>query len=116
MSIPEAPARRSANQWFSWDHFSLDLDLGGVDKSYQVALYLLDWDSDARAQRMDVVDADTNAVLLSRTDEHFKKGRYVILRLTGHVVLRVTKTGGANGTLSGVFFDEPPAAPSPAAP
>jgi hypothetical protein len=110
LSVPADPPRLSAAQWFSWDHFSLDLDLRASGKEMQVALYLVDWDSDARAQRLEVTDAATGAVLLSRSDEHFRKGRYVLLRLSGHVVLRFTKTAGANGTLSGVFFDDPPAA------
>ena len=83
---------------------------GALREDYQVALYLLDWDSDARVQRLEVVDAETGATLSTRTDEHFRNGRYVILRLSGHVILRFTKTGGANCTLSGVFLDEPPPA------
>jgi hypothetical protein len=112
LSIPEDPPHRSAGQWFYWDHFSLDLDLGGANKSCQVGLYLLDWDSDSRAQGLEVMDAASGHVLLSRTDEHFKNGRYVILRLSGHVVLRFTRIGGANCTLSGIFLDDlPPAVP-----
>ena len=70
LSTPEAPAVLTAGQWFAWDQFALDLDLraaggGGL----HVALYLLDWDTDARAQRLDVVDPASGAVLLSRTDE-----------------------------------------------
>lgn len=110
-SIPADPARLSAGQWLSWDQFSLDLDLRGRGEPFQVALYLLDWDSDARAQRLEITDAESGAALLSRSDEHFKKGRYVLLRLSGHVTLRFTRTAGANCTLSGVFLDDLPAAP-----
>lgn len=110
LSIPADPPRRSAGQWFSWDQFSLDLDLRGRGEELQVALYLLDWDSDARAQRLDVTDAESGVLLLSRSDEHFRKGRYLLLRLSGHVALRITKTAGANCTLSGVFLDDLPAA------
>jgi len=110
LSIPADPPRLSAGQWFSWDQFSLDLDLRGRGEELQVALYLLDWDTDARAQRLEVTDAETGAVLLIRSDEHFRKGRYVLLRLSGHVALRITKTAGANCTLSGVFLDDLPAA------
>ncbi len=106
---PRGPIPPHAGQWFSGDNFSLDLDLRGADKSYQVALYLLDWDSDSRVQRLDVVDADSGKVLLTRTDDHFKMGRYVILRLSGHLVLRFTHAGGANCTLSGIFFNDLPA-------
>lgn len=110
LSIPADPARLSAGQWFSWDQFTLDLDLRQAGEPLQVALYLLDWDSDSRAQRLDVIDADSRATLFSRTDEHFNKGRYLLLRLSGHVVLRFTRIAGANCTLSAVFFDELPAA------
>ena len=108
LNVPDDPPRRTAGQWFAWEQFSLDVDLREAGRSYQVALYLLDWDSDARAQRLDVTDAATGAVLLTRTDDHFHDGRYVVLRLSGHVVLRITKTAGANCTLSGVFLDDPP--------
>jgi hypothetical protein len=110
LSVPDTPAQLSAGQWFSWDHFSLDLDLRRGSGEYQVALYLLDWDSDARVQQLEVADAESGAVLLTRTDEHFRNGRYLKLRLSGHVTLRFTKIGGANCTLSGVFLDDPPAA------
>src|SRR4051794_13135021 len=111
LSVPETPSRLSAGQWFAWDHFSLDLDLRrGTRQDYQVALYLMDWDSDARVQQLEVADAESGGVLFTRTDEHFRSGRYVILRLSGHVVLRFTRTGGANCTLSGVFLDDPPPA------
>lgn len=108
LSLPADPPRLSAGQWFSWDQFSLDLDLRGSDKPFQVALYLLDWDSNARAQRLEVMDDENGKLLLSRSDEHFTKGRYLLLRLSGHVKLRFTRTAGANCTLSGIFLDESP--------
>lgn len=112
LSVPANPSRQSAGQWFSWDNFSLDLDLRGRGEDLQVALYLVDWDSDARAQRVEVADGESGVVLLSRSDEHFRKGRYLLLRLSGHVKLRFTKTAGANCTLSAIFLDDlPPPAP-----
>ena len=74
LSIPADPPRLSAGQWFSWDQFSLDLDLRGRGEPFQVALYLLDWDSDSRAQRLDVTDAETGALLLSRSDSTLRRG------------------------------------------
>jgi hypothetical protein len=108
LSTSGEPLHLSAGQWFAWEHFSIDLDLREAGKSYQVALYLLDWDSDARGQQLDVVDASTGAVLFTRSDAHFAKGRYVLLRLSGRVILRFSKSAGANGTLSGMFFDDVP--------
>ncbi|HET6249188.1 MAG TPA: hypothetical protein VFE47_15950 [Tepidisphaeraceae bacterium] len=107
-SLPQDPAKRTSGQWFTGDKFTLDLDFRGAARSYQVALYLLDWDSDQRAQKLEAVDPDTGAVLLTRTDDHFRHGRYLILKLSGHVILRITRVGGVNCTLSGIFFDDIP--------
>lgn len=107
-TLPAAEAgRRVAGQWFAGDSVLLDIDLRDGHQPYDVALYLLDWDSDSRVQRLDVTDAASGAVLMSRVDRSFRPGRYVVLRLTGHVQLRFTHLDGANSTLSGVFFDHP---------
>jgi len=54
---------------------------------------------------MEVLDADTGAVLDNRSLSAFSSGRYLIWNLKGHAKLRVTKTAGGNGVVNGVFFD-----------
>ena len=69
-----------------------------------MSLYLVDMDAGARAERVDVVDASSGAVLSSQTASNFTSGEYLSWTLTGHVVLRFTCVGGRNAVLSGLFF------------
>jgi len=93
---------RIAATWYgaAWD---LDLDLPS-DATHQVAFYMVDWDASMREQRVEVVDAQSGAVLDSRTVSDFAGGKYLIWNLRGHVRLRFTMISGYNAILSGVFF------------
>ena len=93
---------RFAATWYNADTFDLDLNLtDGLP--HQVALYAVDFDSAGRAERIDVLDAGTGAVLDTRTISGFVNGQYLIWNITGHVIFRVTRTGGANAVVSGLF-------------
>ena len=96
---------RIASTWYSFTDFDIDVNLTD-GKIHQVSLYALDWDyGGARTERIDVLDATTNAVLDSRTTSRLNQGEYLVWNLSGHVVLRVTLTGGPNAVISGLFFD-----------
>jgi hypothetical protein len=86
----------------------MSVDLRFTDgNSHQVALYLLDWDGYAggRAQRVELLDGNTGAVLDSRSISGFTGGQYLVWNLSGHVVARVTNTNGSsNAVISGLFF------------
>jgi hypothetical protein len=97
---------RIAACWFASSSFSVDVNLTD-QASHQVALYLLDWDTDARVTRVDVLDAATQQVLATQTVQSYNPGVYLLWNLQGHVVLRFTNAGGANAVLSGLFFDPP---------
>jgi len=43
-------------------------------------------------------------VLDTRTLTGFHGGQYAVWTLSGHVTLRVTRTGGNNAVISGVLF------------
>jgi len=93
---------RVAACWFGGT-FSVDVNLtDGVAR--KVSLYCLDWDGQ-RAMRVDVLDAATLAVLDTRTVSAFQGGAYLSWTVEGHVVFKLTSTGGANAVLSGVFLD-----------
>jgi uncharacterized repeat protein (TIGR01451 family) len=98
-----AVSDRIASGWYSWTNMSIDVNLTD-ENAHQVALYCLDWDAGARAERIDVLDAVSNAVLDTRTISGFQSGQYLVWNLTGHVKLKVTLTGGSNAVVSGVFF------------
>ena len=69
-----------------------------------MAFYVVDWDTTARSQRIDVLDATTGAVLDTRTITDYHGGQYLVWTLTGHVRLRFTSLAGWNTVVSGIFF------------
>ena len=93
---------RVAATWYG-QVFEINANLTG-GQPHQVAIYMVDWDGNGRSQRVDVVDAGNGAVLETRTISNFQGGQYLAWTIQGHVLLRVTRLGGANAVVSGVFF------------
>lgn len=83
--------------------FSFNLDLTD-GKTHQVALYLLDWDSQNRAETIQITDATTGKLLDSEGTSHFTYGNYLVWNLSGDVNITITNNGGLNEVISGVFF------------
>jgi hypothetical protein len=94
---------RIAAAWYLTSRFSLNINFTDGN-SHQVAVYALDWDSQNRAETIQVVDAGSGAVLDSRTVSNFGNGVYLVWTISGHVTINVTNTSGPNGVVSGVFF------------
>jgi len=97
-------ADRAAACWYSGGTLRIDVNVTD-GAAHQVSLYGLDWDSVDRAERIDVLDAATGAMLDSRTLASFHNGSYVVWTIKGHVVFSVTRTAGINAVVSGLFFD-----------
>jgi lysophospholipase L1-like esterase len=95
---------RIASTWFASGAFTVDVSITD-GQHHRVTLYGVDWDSSARAQRVEVLDAGTGQVLDAQTLTSFNAGRYLTWRVRGHVQFRVTRLGGSNGVISGLFFD-----------
>ena len=95
-------AARIAATWYG-NAFGFDVNLtdGNV---HQFALYAIDWDGQGRAETVQIVDANTGAVLDTRNLSNFLNGIYLIWNLSGHVKVNVTLTSGLNAVVSGVFF------------
>jgi hypothetical protein len=96
-------ASRIAATWFG-DVVNIDINLTD-GQPHRLALYSLDFDFVGRRQRIDVRDAVTGALLDSQTLPAFTDGRYLVWQLTGHVTVQVTRLGGDNAVVSGLFFD-----------
>ncbi len=94
---------RIAATWYNTPTFSIDVNITDGN-SHQVALYSVDWDGLGRAQTIQVVDAQTQAVLDSRNISNFVDGIYVVWSVSGHVRFNVMNTAGKNAVVSGVFF------------
>ena len=109
-ALQRAASGRIAACWYSASSFELDLNLTD-GASHRVALYLLDWDNNNRATRVEVLDAATQQVLATQSVQSYQAGVYLVWKVQGHVRLRLTNVGGANAVLSGIFFDPTTAAP-----
>jgi hypothetical protein len=96
---------RIAATWYSSGSFTVDLNFNDGNQ-HQLAVYCVDWDSGGgRAQTVSILDGMTNAVLDTQSLSSFQNGKYLVWKLTGHVILRVTNTGGINAVISGLLFD-----------
>ncbi len=98
-----ASTDRIAACWYQSGSFSIDVNLTD-GQSHRMALYALDWDNVPRSQQMDIVDANTNALLDSRTISAFSQGQYVVWNVQGHIKINITQLGGGNAVMSGLFF------------
>jgi len=70
-----------------------------------VALYFVDWDSTARRQTVDVLNASGTVLNTQALTSSFNGGVYLVWNVTGHVTFRITWNAGANAVLSGLFFE-----------
>ena len=94
---------RVAGVWYANTSFLVDVNLTDGN-THQIALYLLDWDSTTRTERIDILDTATGTVLDSRNVTGFHGGLYMVWNVSGHITVKITKIGGANAVVSGVFF------------
>ena len=94
---------RIAATWYNTGTFTFDVNLRDGNL-HRFALYALDWNSAARAETIQILDANTSAVLDTRSISSFSNGMYLVWNISGHVKINVTRTGGSNAVVSGVFF------------
>ena len=99
---------RIAATVYSNTEFTFEVNLTD-GQAHQVAFYCLDWDqNNGRAQKVEIIDAATGAVLDSRNMSAYSNGQYAVWSLRGHVKIKFIYTGpaGLNAVASGVFFDK----------
>jgi hypothetical protein len=96
-------ADRIAATYYSNSGFTIDVNVSD-GKTHDVALYCLDYDTNSRAQVIDVLDAVTGRVLDSRSVTGFSNGRYLVWSISGHVTFRMTWKAGNNAVVSGIFI------------
>jgi hypothetical protein len=73
-------------------------------KTHDLELYFLDWDTNARSEQIQISNAATGTVLDTETISSFHSGVYLDWSVSGNLVITITKTGGANAVLSGLFI------------
>ena len=111
LQLPGSATGRVASGWLFIAGLSLDVNLTDGN-SHQVALYCLDWNGHGRAEQIDILDADSGAVLDSRSVSSFAQTpQYLVWNLQGHVTIQATLTAGPNGAVSALFFGGAPTWP-----
>jgi subtilisin family serine protease len=85
------------------------LDMNFTDgQVHRTSFYAADFGNKGRAERFELIDANTGAVLAKQDLFNFAGGKYVTFDMSGHQLVRITRLAGPNAVLSGVFFDAPP--------
>ncbi|MHC1769494.1 MAG: chitobiase/beta-hexosaminidase C-terminal domain-containing protein [Verrucomicrobiia bacterium] len=114
LEVDSGASARTAGAWFSDSTFTVDLDLAD-GQTHRVAFYCVDWDTAARRQTIQILEAGTGAILNTQSLSDFRGGQYLVWNLAGHVVIRVTRNQGMNAVVGGLFFDPPSSGPGTAA-
>jgi hypothetical protein len=97
------PADRIAATWYCNTPFTIDMNISDT-ATHQVALYFVDWDSTARRQTIDVLDASGTVLNTQSLTSSFFGGVYLVWKVSGHVQFRITCNAGNNAVISGLFF------------
>ena len=104
---PSGSGRIAACLVFRVNSFTVDVNITD-GQAHNLELYLLDYDSTSRSEHIVFTDANTHAVLSTQSVSSFYTGVYLNYTISGNVLITITKTGGANAVLSGLFFDPSP--------
>lgn len=106
LELATDPRLGTASEYITTGTMTVDLNFTD-GQTHRVSLYAVDLQRLGRAQRIDVVDVATGALLSSREMSDFKNGKYLSWNLSGHVQIHVTRTAGPTAAVSGIFFDAP---------
>jgi NPCBM/NEW2 domain len=98
---------RVAAAWSSTSSFTVNVSLTD-GTAHDIALYTIDWDNQGRSERIQITNAATGAVLDTETVSNFSGGVYLDWRVSGDVVITVTRLTGPSAVVSGLFLDAPP--------
>jgi hypothetical protein len=99
---------RMATCWFGNDAVSCVLTPHDA-QPYRVSLYVLDYDRNGRANRIELSDEGQVLASCETSVQENAQGTYLSWSVTGPVRVKLTKKAGFNVTLSGVLID--PATP-----
>src|SRR4029078_2948509 len=74
LQYPEDARKRMASCWYG-GAFTINLAFTDA-RTHRVSLYLCDWDSTSRAERIEILDAVTGAILSTQNFANFNAGQY----------------------------------------
>jgi hypothetical protein len=99
---------RVAATWYSSTSFTVDVNFTD-GQTHNMELYFVDWDNTTRREQIRISDATSGTVLDTESlTSSFHNGVYLNWQVSGHLVIKITRTAGPNAVLSGLFFDAAP--------
>ena len=104
-------SNRVAAVWYSATSFTVDVNLAD-GQTHDLELYFHDWDNKGRGEQVQISDAATGTVLDTETISSFTNGVYLDWKVSGNLLITITRQAGANAVLNGLFLD-PTSSPPP---
>ena len=111
MQVPGS-SNRVAAVWYSSSSFTVNVNLADGQTHY-LELYFLDWDNKGRSEQVQISHATTGTVLATETISSFSSGDYLDWKVSGNLVITITRLAGANAVLNGLFLDANAPTPTP---
>jgi len=114
LDLPGNTARGVFDYWEAPTTFDVGVKFADPTTSlldtspHRVSLYMVDADKKNRAERIDVIDRTTGALLNTQDVSNFRNGEYLTFDVSGDVIFRVTNLRGPSAVLSGIFLDGTP--------
>jgi hypothetical protein len=103
LQISPTSTTRIASTFFSTSSFSFDVNITD-GQTHQIALYCLDYETNQRSQTVAIIDPATQTALSTQPMSGLHGGVYAVWNISGHVLIKVTYTGGLNAAVGGIFF------------
>ena len=77
-----------------------------ANQSYQLSLYMVDWEKEGRRSAIEVFDLDNKSLLMPVNQvRDYQDGKYIVLKIDRSVRIRVNQVRGSNAALSALFID-----------
>ena len=97
---------RIASAYLQYSSAPFTININASDgNQHQVALYLMDWDSNSRNETITVSDASTGQLYDTQTFSNFHDGKWAIWNIEGNLNFTITTNSGLSGGVSGIFFN-----------
>jgi hypothetical protein len=97
------PSDRIAAAWNAPGPFTVDLNFTDGN-THQLAVYCLDWLYSNKQETIAILDVNGNVLNTQSLTSSFHNGVYLVWNVSGHVKMRITRTAGSIGVISGLFF------------
>ena len=76
------------------------------NEPYQIALYMVDWEKEARRSAIEIFDLDNKALLMPvKQVNNYQDGKYIVIKVDRSIRIRINQVRGSNASLSALFID-----------